>query len=181
MICQMENLEVRPEGAVCKLKETGGPKTKSSGHWARLGKGDITIDSAADESCWPRDCGGAFEVRPSEKKLRLRAANGAEMQHDGEKDVTFRPDDSTGVLGLTFQVTEVKKALAAVWRLAEHGNIIQFGPRADQNFIMNLSTQQKIPLHKKGGSYVMQVEFMKWIADEPTPHEANQVFQGQAQ
>ena len=127
-----------------------------------------------------RDCGGAFEIRPSDRKLRLRAANGAEMQHDGEKDVTFRHDDSSGILGLTFQVTEVKKALAAVWRLAEHGNIIQFGPEAEQNFIMNLSTQQKIPLHKRGGSYVMQVEFMKWITEEPTPREANQVFQGQA-
>ena len=32
--------------------------------WATLGTGDIAVDSAADESCWPKDQGGAFPTRP---------------------------------------------------------------------------------------------------------------------
>ena len=89
-----------------------------------MGIGEITVDSAADESCWPRGCGDAFAVRPSNKKLRLRAANGAEMEHDGEKEITFRQEGVEGVMSLNFQVTEVKKALVAVWRLVEHGNVV---------------------------------------------------------
>ncbi len=47
------------------IKDDGGEKgvdvTKG---WADLGAGDITVDSAADVSCWPKDQGGAFETKP---------------------------------------------------------------------------------------------------------------------
>ena len=38
---------------------------------------------------------------------------------------------------MTFQVTEVKKPLAAVWRLVEKGNLVQFGPSEAQCFIQD--------------------------------------------
>ena len=75
---------------------------------------------------------------------------------------------------MTLQVTEVRKPLAAVWRLAEKGNIVQFGPEEHHNYILNLKTKQKIMMHRKGGSYVLKVEFVKWVPD------CSQVFQGQA-
>ncbi len=37
--------------------------------WADLGIGEITVDSVADESCWPKDFGGAFATRPSKKNV----------------------------------------------------------------------------------------------------------------
>ena len=39
-----------------------------------------------------------------------------------------------------FQVSDVQKPLAAVWRIAEMGNIVQFGPKAEENYIQNVKT-----------------------------------------
>ena len=69
------------------------------------------------------------------------------MKHFGEKDVTFMDQGSGEMLGMTFRVTE---------------------------FVHNLATGKKIRLHKRGGSYVLRGEYMKW---EPTQ---TSVFQGRA-
>ena len=66
---------------------------------------------------------------------------------------------------MTFQVTEVRKPLAAVWRLTEKGNVVQFGPEEHHNLVLNLRTNKKIRLHRRGGSCVLKVEYMKWIPE----------------
>ena len=75
--------------------------------WLDLGKGDIIIDSAADESCWPAGQGDAFPTIPSRRKLVLKTANGGDMTHYGQKEVIFKCG-GTGwePMGLTFQVTD---------------------------------------------------------------------------
>ena len=171
-ICSLEDIEVRNEHVVCQLRELGD--TSAGGRWTSLGDGEITIDSAADESCWPANFGGAFKVKPTRRNLRLKAANGQEMRHEGEKEITFRDAVSGEVLGMKFQVTEVHKPLAAVWRLAEKGNLVVFGPTEAQCFIQNIQTGKQIPLHKRGGSYVLKVEYVKWVPN------ASSVFQGRA-
>jgi hypothetical protein len=65
---------------------------------------------------------------------------------------------------MKFQVTEVKKALAAVWRIAEKGNYVRFGPKEEDCFIQNIETNKKIWMTRKGGSYVLKVEFMVKLA-----------------
>ena len=50
------------------------------------------------------------------------------MGHYGEKDVTFVDKPNGDVVGLKFQVTDVRKPLLAVRRLVERGNVVQFGP-----------------------------------------------------
>ena len=171
-ICKVESLDVQGEEVVCRLIEDCkiDQVVHQQGEWVRLGAGEITVDSAADESCWPLNEGGAFEIRASRRNLLLKAANGAILQHLGEKEVIFKDRDSGEVLGMTFQVTEVRKPLAAVWRLVEKGNLVQFGPNESQCFIQNLASGKRIPLHKRGGSYVLKVEYVKWVP----------VFQGHA-
>ena len=137
---------------------------------------ESTIDSAADESCCPANLCGEFEVKASKRNLRLKAANGSNMRHAGETTVTFKDIESGETLGMNFQVTEVRKPLAAVWRLTEKGNVGQFGPQEHENFVLNLRAQKKIQLHRRGGSYVLKVEYVKWI---PNP-ESGLVFRGQA-
>ena len=66
----------------------------ANGYWKSLGDGEITIDSAADESCWPASRCGEFGVRASKRNLRLKAANGSDMRHDGETSVTFKDKES---------------------------------------------------------------------------------------
>ena len=139
-ICIMESLELGDEKGICHIREKDDKSAK--GHWKSLGDGEITIDSAADESCWPANMCGEFVVKPSRRNLRLKAANGSDMRHDGETSVTFKDKESGETLGMNFQVTEVRKPLAAVWRLTEKGNVVQFGPQEHQNFVRNLRTQR---------------------------------------
>ena len=150
-VCKLEGLEICANEAVCKLVNSG-EKTGDNkrGAWEIVGTGEITIDSAADESCWPVEDDGLFEIRPSKRNIVLKAANGQTMQHLGEKEVIFTSDGTQDVLGMRFQVTEVRKPLAAVWRLAERGNLIQFGPSDKECFIHNVESGQRIPLARKG-------------------------------
>ena len=129
-----------------------------------MGKGEIVVDSAAEESVCPVEWEKDFQVRETGRKINLRNASGGKIEHYGAKNVTFKPKgagDKDRVMGLEFQASGVKKPLAAVWRIAEKGNIVQFGPRPDDNFIQNIETEEKIMMKKRGGSYVMEVEFMK--------------------
>ena len=64
------------------------------------------------------------------------------------------------IVGLTFQATDVKKALAAVWRVCEKGNLVQFGDEPADCFIKNKRSNRKIFMRKKKGSYVLDVEFV---------------------
>ena len=150
---KLDDLDVAGDKVVCKLKPQChiGQVSNEQGTWINLGDGEITVNSAADESCWPAGEGGAFAVQASKRSLALKTANGGDMKHFGEKEVTFMDPGSRSVLGMTFRVTEVRKPLAAVWRLAEKGNLIQFGPLEAQCFVHHVATGKRIPLHKKGG------------------------------
>ena len=59
-----------------------------------------------------------------------------------------------------FQVSGVRKALAAVWRICEKGNLIQIGPDPDDNYMRNKVSGEKVMMEKKGGAYVLGVELM---------------------
>lgn len=69
-------------------------------------------------------------------------------------------------MSLGFQFSDVQKPLAAVWRIAEKGNIVQFGPRKEDSYIQNVITKQRVPKTRKGGSYVLDAEFV--IQDDKT-------------
>ena len=141
-------------------------KGKKARDWAMMGVGDIIVDSAADESCWPKDEGGAFPTRPSKRRIILKAANGTDTQHYGEKKVTFAGAEGGEVVGLTFQVTDVQKPLLAVRRLVEHGCVVKFGSKDEDNFIHNVISGAKIPLMRKGGSFVIKARFMKDLGEQ---------------
>ena len=84
-------------------------------------------------------------------------SNGQLRGEDGE----IQGDGPVGHLELGVQVSDVQKPLAAVWRIAERGNLVQFGPRAEDNFVMNKETQKKIMMVRKNGSYVIEAEFVQ--------------------
>ena len=118
--------------------------------WLSLGVGDIVIDSAADESCWPVGHGDAFPTKPSRRKIHLRTANGGEMTHYGQKEITFLQDGWKEAMGLTFQVTDVRKPLLAVRRLVEKGNKVILSAVEGESHILNVETRRKVPIKKKG-------------------------------
>ena len=70
------------------------------------------------------------------------------------------------MVGLTFQVADVQKPLRAVRRLVEHGCVVNFGSRDEDNFIHNVAFGTKIPLVRKGGSFVIKARFTKDLAEQ---------------
>ena len=152
-----------PSGAEMWIQDV--QKTEN---WVNMGAAEITIDSAADESVCPKEWGKAFRTKwvPEERKMKFRNASGGKMEHYGEKKVNFKTDDRDEVMEMNFQVSDVKRPLAAVWRIAERGNIVQFGPKAEDNFIVNVATKEKIRIRRKGRSYVLDVGLMKKGTEE---------------
>ncbi len=131
--------------------------------WASLGMGDIVIDSAADESCWPVGQGDAYLTKPSKRNMILKTANGGEMGHYGQKEVTFKHAGGADPIGLTFQVTDVKKPLLAVRRLVEKGNKVVLSGDEGESYILNPQSKVRVPVRKKGGSFVIEAHFVKEI------------------
>ena len=86
------------------------------------------------------------------------------MGHYGEKTATFKAGIDQAVVSLGFQVSDVQKPLAAVWRIVEKGNVVQFGPKEEDNFIQNVESRKKILMVRKGGSYVIEADY---VAQEP--------------
>ena len=130
--------------------------------WASLGVGDIIVDSAADESCWPVGEGDAYPTKAASRKMLLRTANGGDMEHYGEKEVIFKYEggEMADPVGLRFQVTDVRKPLLAVRRLVEKGNKVVLAGGDGESYIMNQVTGVKIPIKKKGGSFVIEAHFV---------------------
>ena len=62
-------------------------------------------------------------------------------------------------LGIGLQVTDVKKPLLSVRRLCEQGNVVQFGQDARNSYVMNVATGDRIPLQRRGNSWVIPGEF----------------------
>ena len=146
--------------------------------WVRAGKKtEVTVDSAADESVCPKEWGDEmFELREVDegKEMQLRNANGGKIKHYGKRDVTFEVEGESDLklMGIGFQASDVRKPFAAVHRIVEKGNRVQFGPNPEDNYIQNVRTLEKVHMRKKGRSYVLDIEFVKKVG-------ASQTFQRQ--
>jgi hypothetical protein len=145
--------------------------------WVKIRQGEVTVDSAAEESVCPVGWCEEYELQPKAGRgLRFVTANGGEMRHYGSRKLKFQPragstKDQTAEI--EFQVCDVTKPLVAVRRLEEMGNKVHFGPKAEDNYIEK-STGEWILMRKKNGSYVIDVDF---VVKES---EVAQVFQRQA-
>jgi len=121
----------------------------------------IGIDSCAAETVCPQGWASEFKmetVKPG-NTLNLVNASGGKIGHYGERKVALQTEDEFGwekVIGLPFQVCDVKRPLAAVSQIVKKGNIVQFGEKEEDCFIMNVSTQERIWLSLENGQYVME-------------------------
>ena len=131
--------------------------------WKSVGMTEIVIDSAADESVCPKQWGRAFKTKPvaENQRIKLRSANGGKIEHYGEKVVCFKAGEKDDVKGMKFQVCDVQRPLAAVWRLVEQGNVVQFGPKPEDNYIWDPQAQEKIAMRKKGRSFVVDADMVR--------------------
>lgn len=125
-------------------------------------KTDVTVDSAAEESVCPQQWAEMYETVPLKgEAMKFVNANGGRINHYGSKKVGFNVGDEgvkSRMLGLGFEVTDVKKPLLAVFRICEQGNRVQFGPQPADNYIQNVATGEKVHMKREGNSYVLQGE-----------------------
>jgi len=122
-------------------------------------KSRITIDSGAEESVWPIEQIGdhdLVETEASRNGIGFVAANGAKMKNFGALKVDFR--NSGKPMSMNFHATNVKKPLAAVCRITECGNRVCFGPNPEDNYIMNIQTNEVIQMKKERGTYVLEID-----------------------
>ena len=136
---------------ICTVMENG-PK------WRKLGSGEITVDSAAEESACPKEWCPEYPTKKPTRWMKFANASGGQMGHYGEKAVTFTTGPEAKAMSLGFQVSDVQKPLAVVRRITEKGNRVQFGPAAEDNFIQHVATGNKVMMVRKGGSYVIPAE-----------------------
>ena len=138
-----------------------GVDLDGKGKW--VGTAEIVVDSAADESVCPWEWAKAFKTLEvaEERKMKLRNAGGGRINHYGEKMVNFTAGDQDSLIGMKFQVCDVQRPLAAVWRMVEQGNVVRFGPKASDNYIYNADRDEKIMLRRKGRSFVLDAEMVK--------------------
>ena len=77
----------------------------------------------------------------------------------------FRGGDNEDPVGLKFQVTDVKKPLLAVRRLVEKGNVVVLSDVEGESSFMNNEVKVRIPIVKKGGSFVVEAEFVRGFTE----------------
>ncbi len=83
------------------------------------------------------------------------------MTHYGQKENTFNHEGPAEAIGLTFQATDVKKPLLAVRRLVERGNKVVLSANEGESYIHHVGTKVKVPVRKKGGSFVIEARFVQ--------------------
>jgi hypothetical protein len=69
-------------------------------------------------------------------------------------------------VGLKFQVTDVKKPLLAVRRLVEKGNVVMLSNIEGESYVYNKEAKIRIPIVKKGGSFVIEAEFVQGFSGQ---------------
>jgi hypothetical protein len=145
---------------------SGGPPglevcTVGTRRWTPFSVGEITVDSAAEESVCPREWCKEFGTKEPVKWLKFVNASGGQMGHYGERTANFKVvGKESGIMSLSFQVSDVQKPLVAVRRIAEKGNLVHFGPRDEDNYIENRVSGVRINMVRKGGSYVIPAEML---------------------
>jgi hypothetical protein len=78
------------------------------------------------------------------------------MRNYGALKVDF--DKEGRSMSMNFHATTVKKPLAAVCRITECGNRVCFGPKPEDNYILNIETKEKLFLKRERGTYVLEID-----------------------
>ena len=98
------------------------------------------------------------EATEEASKMVARSSTGRwRRRFQTQTNETFVGAVEKGHMEMGFQVCDVKRALAAVSRIAAKGNRVSFGPEEDDNYIQNVKTGKRIKMRRKGGAYVVDV------------------------
>ena len=85
---------------------------------------EITVDSGASRSVWPRKKKGVARAKMVGKKPKLQAANGTHIEVEGEAVLEFEMGGKK--CGMKFLDADVKKPLGALSAMEDEGNTVVF-------------------------------------------------------
>ncbi len=131
---------------------------------------EVTVDSGAGASCWPEKLLKDTPMGPQLKRVRFKAANGAELKYYGTKKVKFHPREGRRRDGgkmdgelceMNFHVTDAAKPLAAAMAIVKLGNriVVEDGP--GRSYIESLRAGDRVLLRESGGAFVFDVDCAK--------------------
>ena len=131
--------------------------------WRALGKGEIVVDSGASESVCPWDWMTVFPTKEVawDQKRKFLNASGGRMGHYGERKVLCEFAGLSTPVGMKFEVSDARNPLASVARITENGNVVQFGPKDEDNYIFNPRTDEKLMMRRKGRKFVLDASFVR--------------------
>ena len=89
------------------------------------------------------------------KKVKLVAANGTPIDAHGEEAIEFQVNGGRKC-AMNYLVTGVKKPLASVGAIVDGGSRVVFD--ADETFIENKVTGERIALKRKDGTFMMEMQ-----------------------
>ena len=114
---------------------------------------EITIDSGASKSVWPKGKKGVARKKLL-KKPKLAAANGTEITVEGEAMLEFESK------GKRFQMqlleAGVKRPLGSVAEIVDEGNMVVF--RKQGSYIQNETTGEKLWMERRGGMFILSLK-----------------------
>ena len=122
---------------------------------------EVTVDSGASRSVWPRKMKGVTRTK-GDTRVKLAAANGTPIQLDGEAALHFKRGKRQCAMG--FLDADVKRPLGSVSAMVDGGNRVVFAKGG--SFVENEATKEKIPMRRKGGIYVMELEGINAVGNE---------------
>ena len=86
--------------------------------------------------------------------MKLAAANGSPIHVQRDARLEFVRDGKH--CNMKFLDADVKRPLASVSAIADWGISVAFGPQ--ESYIKNTSTGQRIPMHRRQGVFVVQLD-----------------------
>ena len=118
----------------------------------------LVIDSGAAETVMPTDWFTGHELKETEESRGGQfyvCAGGKEIPNYGERTLTLSTLDWSSIRNMTFQVTDVTKALGSVSKIVANGNKVVFD--GSGSFIENKRSRERLWMREDNGVYVLDV------------------------
>ena len=116
---------------------------------------EVTVDSGAGKNVWPKSRRVAGKIEPLQRRVKLIAANGTDIEVLGEKSIGFETGGGRKC-EIRYLITNVKEPLASVSAIVESGNRVVFDPAG--SYIESKRTGERIELTRKDGTFVMKLD-----------------------
>ena len=132
--------------------------------WERV---TATADSGASDTVGPQSIAMHIPVKSTRASIAgigYIAANGSKISNYGEKRIAGISNEGVP-MGMTMQVTDVQKVLAAVSQMCDAGNRVIFDN--DGSYILNKKTGQRTAMRRERGVY----KFDMWIEKKSNEEE----------